>query len=575
VAPEDTFEIGDAVTKAACHKCGNVIDVSDKVPFQILRCPHCNAPLAVPAKLGEFLLLKILGKGTMGAAYKAFDRALGRHVAIKVLRKSLGDDKQVVERFLGEARALAALNHRNVVQIYSLGKEKDRPYIVMELVAGGSLRSRIRRDKKMTEAEALRIAVDVTYGLKAAHEIGLIHGDVKPANVLFDGDGKAKLVDFGLARFGGVRQEPGEGLGTPYYVAPERVRQEETDHRGDIYSLGATLFHTLAGEPPFEAETVKDVLLARLKGPARDLRSVRADVNLHTVSVVAKMLACEPGNRYQNYDQLLDDLQEASRACQGGPGVAELADLQKTLAPPPPAAAVVASAPAPPAAVGAKAKTRQQPPKPPKPRKRRNLGVMIALAAGLFLLVVVLVVLLWWMSVKMHKTPRRSGAGEPSQALPDPVFGAATGDGPDGDPGTLPGTEYGPTIPLKAVDATIEGDDAKLQLGPNRNCIGQWRSAGTVVGWDFEVNFPGPFEVEVVYSCDRGHAGGQFTVQVAEQSVAAKVRQTGGWESFTSVRIGRVKLDRMGSYNLLVKGSPKRGKNLMNLRLVRLIPTGS
>ena len=119
---DDTFDIGESVGQAACHQCGEVVDVSGAAPFSVVTCDHCQAKLTVPSRLGEFLLLKVLGKGTMGAAYKAYDRALGRQVAIKVMRKALGEDEVLVERFLGEARALASLNHRNVVQIYTLGK---------------------------------------------------------------------------------------------------------------------------------------------------------------------------------------------------------------------------------------------------------------------------------------------------------------------------------------------------------------------------------------------------------------------------------------------------------------------
>lgn len=306
--------IADPVEKIACRKCGRHLDVSKLAAFSKVDCPDCGTRQTVPALLGNFLLLEILGAGGMGAVYQALDKQLGRYVAIKVMKRSLGDDPAFVDNFLREARAAAALNHRNIVQIYSCGQEKGQPYIVMELVSGGRFDEIISSGNPVEEVRALEIGVDVAEGLKAANDIGLIHGDIKPANVLFDKDGVAKVADFGLARFvAWQQQDRGEVWGTPYYIAPEKARGQKVDHRSDIYSLGATLYHALGAKPPFDGKTATDVVLARLKNPAIGLRVVRPTLQPETADVIARMLEADPFMRYPTYASLLADLREALR----------------------------------------------------------------------------------------------------------------------------------------------------------------------------------------------------------------------------------------------------------------------
>ncbi|MBN1267994.1 MAG: protein kinase [Kiritimatiellae bacterium] len=314
MAKPETMEItADKVEKIACRKCGRHLDVSKLEAFSIVECPECQVRQPVPLQLGNFLLLELLGKGGMGAVYRALDQSLGRYVALKVMRKAFGDDKQFVENFFREARAAAALNHRNIVQIYSCGEEQGQPYIVMELVGGGRLDAIIAEGNPMDEVKALEIGIDVAEGLKAANDIGLIHGDVKPANILFDAQATAKVVDFGLARFVNWQQDAGEIWGTPYYIAPEKARGQKVDHRSDIYSLGATMYHVLGAKPPFDGKTATDVVLARLKNPAIGLRVIRPALQPETADVIARMLEADPFMRYPTYASLLADMREALR----------------------------------------------------------------------------------------------------------------------------------------------------------------------------------------------------------------------------------------------------------------------
>lgn len=299
------------VDMMACGKCGKHLDVSDLAPFSVISCPDCQTEQTVPAQLGQFLLVEQLGAGGMGAVYRAVDQALGRFVAIKVMKTTLGDDPALVESFLREARAAAALNHANIVQIYSCGQEKGQPYIVMELVGGGRLDQMMASGKPVDEVRLLEIALDVAEGLKAANGVGLVHGDIKPANILFDKSGTAKVVDFGLAQFVNRQQEQGGIWGTPYYISPERARGGKADHRSDIYSLGATIFHALSGVPPFDGKTAADVVVARLKAPPPRLRDLVPTLQPETAALVERMMAADPVLRYPTSASLLADMRHA------------------------------------------------------------------------------------------------------------------------------------------------------------------------------------------------------------------------------------------------------------------------
>ena len=311
---DDVLEIdAERVDQIVCRGCGAALDTRSVRPLQKFACPKCGTENHAPLRMGNFLLLELLGKGGMGAVYRGLDETLGRYVAIKVMRRSLAADRQFVENFLREARAAAALSHPNVVQVYSCGEWRGQPYIVMELVDGGRLDEEIAKGEPMDEVRALEIALDVAEGLRAASQIGLVHGDIKPANILFDSKGTAKVADFGLARFAKREPDSKEIWGTPYYIAPEKARGEKTDHRADIYSLGATIYHALGAKPPFEGETATDVVLARLKNPAIGLRVIRPSLQPETADVVARMLEADPFMRYPTYESLIADLREALR----------------------------------------------------------------------------------------------------------------------------------------------------------------------------------------------------------------------------------------------------------------------
>lgn len=300
--------ITDRLGSMNCSKCNERLDISEFELFDKFACPECGTEQTVPAQLGNFHLIDVMGTGGMGAVYLAIDKSLNRNVALKVMHKAYGKDSKFYKDFQREAQATARLNHVNVVQVYSLGEEKEQPYIVMELVEGGRLdteaESKTGRD---LEELVLNTAIGVGQGLQAAADAGIIHGDIKPANILFDNYGQPKVVDFGLARFAGSTEGAGEIWGTPYYIAPEKARSKKEDARSDQYSLGATLWHVLAGRPPFEGDTPTDVVIARLKAPAPDIRDVNPDVSEKTASLLKRMMADEPNRRYPNYHSMAAD----------------------------------------------------------------------------------------------------------------------------------------------------------------------------------------------------------------------------------------------------------------------------
>jgi serine/threonine protein kinase len=308
------------VRQITCANCQQVINVAMQKPFTQIDCPNCKSKLSVPAMLGPFMLLDVLGTGGMGAVYRAMDQSLGRFVAIKVMKKQLGDDQKLVESFLREARAAAALNHANIVQIYSCGEQSGQPYIAMELVSGGRLDLMMENGQLLDETRLLQISLDVANGLSAANEVNLVHGDIKPANILFDKHGVSKIVDFGLAQFVNRSQEKGEIWGTPYYISPERARGGKADHRSDIYSLGATMFHALTGKPPFDGPTASDVVVARLKQPVPDILEFRPDLTKETAELIERMMATDPTIRYPTSASLLADVKAALAAAKSRSG---------------------------------------------------------------------------------------------------------------------------------------------------------------------------------------------------------------------------------------------------------------
>jgi serine/threonine protein kinase len=279
------------------------MDISRFKPLDPIFCPQCEKEMVVPAVLGGYRLNRFLGEGAMGRVYLAHDPNLGRDVAVKILREDLKATPAMWSVLESEAKAAAGISNVHVIQVFKMGKVLGRPYIVMELADYASLED-IMQDGPIDETSAIRIAIDVMTGLNAAYQIHLLHGDVKPANILITSNGMAKVADFGLARFMQEGQTV-ERWGTPYYIAPEKSRQIQEDFRSDMYSLGATLFHALAGRAPFEGQTGEEVIAKSLRERTPRLHRVTPDLSRNISELVHQMMRQDPDLRFGSYPQAI------------------------------------------------------------------------------------------------------------------------------------------------------------------------------------------------------------------------------------------------------------------------------
>jgi serine/threonine protein kinase len=268
---------------------------------------------------GNYQLERELGQGGMGTVYLAKDNGLNRYVALKILRSDLGEDPSFSIKFLEEVEVTASLAHPNIIRVFTLGEQEGRLYLVMEHLDQPSLEDLMQTKGKIPEKEVLEIGIGIASALQFAHEeTGLIHRDIKPGNILFGRGNIPKLADFGLAA--GARTALGqqdEIWGTPYYVSPERLLREPEDIRSDIYSLGATLYHAMAGRPPFEAETAEEVARRHISDRPPPLRSLCPEAQEQTVITLDKCLAKKTDARWGSYAELISQLADSLRRLTG------------------------------------------------------------------------------------------------------------------------------------------------------------------------------------------------------------------------------------------------------------------
>ncbi len=258
---------------------------------------------------GKYRIIGELGRGGMGVVYKAEDARLQRIVALKFLPPELTHIPEIRDRFRQEAKAAAALDHPHICTIYDFDQAEDRAFISMAFIEGRSLRERIGSGPLELE-EALKIAAQVAEGLEEAHGKGIVHRDIKSANIMVTPKGQAKVMDFGLARVAGATLVTQEGttMGTVSYMSPEQARGEKVDHRTDIWSFGVVLYEMLTGELPFKGEQSQAVVYAILKEKPKPLTSSRRGLPPAIEQVVFKALEKDPDRRYRRFEELLDDL---------------------------------------------------------------------------------------------------------------------------------------------------------------------------------------------------------------------------------------------------------------------------
>lgn len=300
-------------------------------------------PSWVGKRVGRFRLMSLLGTGAMGRVFRAEDTLLHRQVALKVLPKVLkrGGRTVAVDRLIHEARAAATLDHPHVVTVYEVNESNGVYYIAMEMLEGGSLRDLVKGAGALEHSRACMLAADAAEALAHAHATGVIHRDVKPANLMLSRTGRCKVADFGLARVDDANDLSsvfGESVGTPQFVAPEILRGQPASPQSDIYSLGGTLWYLLTGRPVFESTTASELLSKHLEAPVPDLAAVRPDLPPGLVQAVYKSLNKRPGDRFDSAAQFEKVLRVYTIPVESSGAMPSLSSLEvgPVVIPPPP-----------------------------------------------------------------------------------------------------------------------------------------------------------------------------------------------------------------------------------------------
>lgn len=296
-----------------CGWCETKVFIpGDLPPLGTVPCGKCGHPIMMPKQLRQFELRNVIASGGMGTVYRAFDTVLERLVAVKLMKKELLNDTKALDNFYREARACAQLNHTNIVHIYTFDEMEEQRYLVMELADRGSLDARIEKQHRLSELEVLDIGIKIASALDMALKHNFLHRDIKPGNILFNSDGEPKLVDFGLARNVEAGPESDtETWGTPYYVAPEKIKREPETFLSDMYSLGGTLYQALTGHVPFEAPTVDEVVAAHVQTPLTPPNLVVPEVTQPTSEALVKVMSKNPADRFLSYDEFIMALNAA------------------------------------------------------------------------------------------------------------------------------------------------------------------------------------------------------------------------------------------------------------------------
>jgi serine/threonine-protein kinase len=263
----------------------------------------------------RYEVIEELGEGGMGIVYKVFDRKVQEKVALKVLTPEIAGDEKTIERFRNELKLARRVSHRNVCRMYDLSEEEKTPFITMEYVPGENLKSLIKRIGQLSKTKTLSVAKQVCEGLAEAHRLGVIHRDLKPQNIMVDGEGNARIMDFGIARSIRTKSitETGMIIGTPEYMSPEQVEGVGVDHQSDLYSLGVILFEMLTGRVPFQGETPLSVILKHKTEMPPDPQKFDEQIPVAISRMILKCMEKEKSKRYPTADVLLADIEEIEK----------------------------------------------------------------------------------------------------------------------------------------------------------------------------------------------------------------------------------------------------------------------
>ena len=268
--------------------------------------------------VGPYLLTFEIARGSMGIVFLGYEESKDRLVAIKFLKPELCLDRRIYQLFHREAQATSRLCHPNIVTIYGHGQHFGLPYFAMELIEGESLADVVKQ-RLLAPLQGVDYLIQSVLGLSAAWELGHVHRDIKPENLLLNGKGLLKITDFGCVTDLGGRPSEASScfvLGTPHFMSPEQAQGKRVDFRSDIYSLGATFYYLFTGHVPFDGPSVMDVLLHQIHTPLTPMRNLCLELPRALCWVIEKMLAKSPKDRYQDYDELVHDLEKLRSALQ-------------------------------------------------------------------------------------------------------------------------------------------------------------------------------------------------------------------------------------------------------------------
>lgn len=378
--------LGSSHVRFECSHCRGILEIAECEPGEAVACGHCGSAVAVPesnlapgALVGDFVLREELGRGGMGIVFLAHQISLDRPAAVKILHEQFAADEHYIANFIREARAAAHLNHPSIVQAYAVGEDEGLHYFAMEYVEGSTLKEVLMHSGRMVPERALEIVTIVAealdFGWTNQH---LVHRDIKPDNIMLTSVGTVKLADLGLARWGADSTEAsGEVHGTPQYISPEQLLGQAAQIGADIYSLGATLYHMLSGQFPYQGPTALAIAEKHLFEPLTPLASVAPGVPADLCQVVETMMAKRPGHRYADTAELIEDLRRVARGEKPlrGPaaGAQEPVDLEVGLdVPEAPVAAPLPVVPVPGSRSGA---LKLRPAGPPMVAAERQEGV--------------------------------------------------------------------------------------------------------------------------------------------------------------------------------------------------------
>ncbi|MGB3861251.1 MAG: protein kinase [Candidatus Aminicenantaceae bacterium] len=298
-----------------CGKCGSKFPLSDEAAISLTRTLQTPARDFIKGTTfaGRYQIIQELGRGGMGVVYKAHDTKLKRTVALKFLPQELTHISEVKERFMHEAQAAAALDHPNICTVYEFDEAEDKTFISMAYIEGQSLKKKIERGPLELD-EAIRMAIQTAEGLQEAHKRGVVHRDIKSANIMVTERDQAKIMDFGLARVTGTTlvTQKGMTMGTIAYMSPEQAQGEEVDCRTDIWSFGVVLYEMFSGQLPFKGEHDQAVVYSILNEKPKRITDLRSKIPTSIEQVIDKAMEKDPEDRYQNIDEMLDDLKSIS-----------------------------------------------------------------------------------------------------------------------------------------------------------------------------------------------------------------------------------------------------------------------